>query len=91
VVVVEVAVVRVRGMVVWVGVEAEEAEVKGGALLVMGAGVVVAVEEIGWAGRWWSLLKGAACIAQHGSSLADSALSCSGKDPWMRHLPMKPQ
>jgi hypothetical protein len=84
VVVVEVAVVRVRAVVVWVGVEVEEVEVKGSALAVLGAGVGVAVEVMGWAGHSWCLQQGAACIAKQ--RLAVSGLSCSGKDPWMRHL-----
>jgi hypothetical protein len=64
VVVVEVAVVRVRGVVVWVAVEVEEVEVKESALAVLEAGVVGAVEEMGWAGHLWSLQEGAACIAR---------------------------
>jgi hypothetical protein len=64
VVVVEVGVERVRGVVVWVGVEVEEVEVKGSAVAVLGAGVGVAVEEMGWAGHSWGLQEGAACTAQ---------------------------
>jgi hypothetical protein len=61
---VEVEVGRVRGVVVWVGVEVEEVEVKGGALAVLGAGVAGVVEEMGWSGHLWCLQQGAACTAQ---------------------------
>jgi hypothetical protein len=63
-VVVAVVVARVRGVVVRVGVEVGEVEVKGSVLAVLRAGVVGAVEEMGWAGHLRFLQEGAACTAQ---------------------------
>jgi hypothetical protein len=82
--VVEVVVGRVRGVVVWVGVEVEEVEVKGSALAAMGAGVGVAVEEMGWAGHSWGLQEGAACTAQQILAISEHVLRFC-QHPWMRH------
>jgi hypothetical protein len=61
---VEVEVGRVRGVVVRVVVEVGEVEVKGSVLAVLEAGVVGAVEEMGWSGHLWCLQQGSACTAR---------------------------